>query len=138
MENVRGRHMLLVIGRLGDGVTVEAAQKEMTAIMARLEALHPDDNLGRGAVVVPLHEQIVGDVKPALMMLFGAVGLVLLIACANVAHLSLARGLAGLANWPSDSRWEPARRASRGSSSRRVSYSRASAARPGSCSPSPA
>ena len=94
MENVRGRHMLLVIGRLGDGVTVEAAQKEMTAIMARLEALHPDDNLGRGAVVVPLHEQIVGDVKPALMMLFGAVGLVLLIACANVAHLSLARGLA--------------------------------------------
>ncbi len=93
-ENVRGRHMLLVFGRLENGVSVADAQKEMTAIMARFEKLHPDDNLGRGAVVVPLHEQIVGDVRPALMMLFGAVGLVLLIACTNVAHLSLMRGLA--------------------------------------------
>ena len=135
-ENVRGRHLLLVVGRLGDGVTVEAAQTEMTAIMARLEALYPDDNLGRDAVVVPLHEQIVGDVKPALMMLFGAVGLVLLIACTNVAHLSLARGLARARELAI--RQSLGASASRGSSSRRAWCWRASAARPVSCSQSPA
>jgi len=93
-RSLRGRHGYLVFGRLADGVSVPGAQQEMTALMARLEELHADDNLGRGAVVVPLHEQLVGDVRPAMLILFGATGLVLLIGCANVAHLLLARGLA--------------------------------------------
>lgn len=83
-----------MIARLQPGVDRERAQAEMSAIMARLEQQYPDDNLGRGAVVRTLEEETVGDVRTSLLVLFGAVGLVLLVACANVANLQLARSSA--------------------------------------------
>ncbi|HMB53213.1 MAG TPA: ABC transporter permease [Thermoanaerobaculia bacterium] len=89
--DVRGVHNLLVVGRLAPGTSVTAAQSEMTAVMERLEREHLEDNQGRGAFVEPLGEATTGDVRPALLMLFGAVALVLLVACVNVANLVLAR-----------------------------------------------
>lgn len=86
----RGR-FLRTVARLEPGVTVEAADAEMRAIAGRLAAEFPESNRDWSADVVPLHEQETGDVRPALLVLLGAVGLLLLITCANLANLLLGR-----------------------------------------------
>jgi putative ABC transport system permease protein len=91
---VRGEHHSGVVARLNRGVQLEQAQAEMSAISARLADQYPADDKGWGAIVIPLHADMVGDVRLALLILLGAVGFVLLIACANVANLLLAKTLA--------------------------------------------
>ena len=88
---VRGEHHYLVIARLKPGVDVQQAQAEMNTISSRLEQQYPEDDKGWGAIVRPLRDDLVSGVRPALLVLFGAVGFILLIACVNVANLSLAK-----------------------------------------------
>src|SRR6266540_3114509 len=90
---MRENHYLRVMGRLKPGATVQQAQADLNAVAARLEQQYPDQ-AGHGARVVSLQELAVSDVRLTLLTLFGAVGLVLLIACANVTNLSLARATA--------------------------------------------
>ena len=91
---VRGNHNYMVVGRLKPGVDVSQAKAELAAISTRLEQLYPEDDKGWGATAIPLRQQMVSDVRAALLVLLGAVGFVLLIACANVANLVLAKTLA--------------------------------------------
>ena len=92
-RSVRGNHNYLVIARLKPGVQIEQAKAELASISSRLEQQYPEDDKGWGATVIPLREQLVGDVRTALFVLLGAVAFVLLIACANVANLVLAKML---------------------------------------------
>ncbi len=87
----RSCHSLDGVARLKDGVTVQAALAEMTAIAQKLEQQYPNDNRGQGADVLPLSELIVGDIRPILLILLAGAGLLLLIACVNVASLLLVR-----------------------------------------------
>lgn len=92
---LRGNHPgLSVLGRLRPGPSVSTARADMDAITAGLAREYPDTNRGHGASVTPLYEERYGDVRPVLLTLFAGVVCVLLIACANVANLSLTRAAA--------------------------------------------
>ena len=87
----RGAHFMRPIGKLKQGVTIEQAQADTDAIARRLEEQYPDTNLSWNLRLVSLRERLVGNTRTTLFILFGAVGFVLLIACANVANLLLVR-----------------------------------------------
>jgi putative ABC transport system permease protein len=89
--NFRGVHFLRTYARLAPGVSLEQAPSEMQVVDKNLAAQYPTDNKNRATVLIPLHERIVGESKQSLLVLFAAVSLVLLIACANFANLLLAR-----------------------------------------------
>ncbi len=89
----RGRHSVFVLGRLGGGAALSTAQAEANAVFADLERAYPDDNEGRGVTLMPLHDLLVGESRPTLLLLMAAVAFVLLIGCVNVANLLLARTL---------------------------------------------
>jgi putative ABC transport system permease protein len=91
ITGVRRNSYLSVIARLKPGVTLPQAQADMDAITAGLRQEYPDVYGSKGVRLIALHEFVVGDTKPTLLLLFGAVGLVLLIVCANVANLTMAR-----------------------------------------------
>ena len=86
----RGR-WLMTVARLKPGVSFEQAQQDMTRVASELTRMFPSFNTGWTARVVPLREELTGNIRPALLVMLGAVALVLLIACANVANLLLAR-----------------------------------------------
>jgi len=90
-ESRRGNYSFFAIGRLKPGVTIDQARAEMTTIEGRLEQSYPEGNSGIGISLIPTQEQTVKEIRPALLVLFGAVAFLLLIACANIANLLLAR-----------------------------------------------
>jgi len=94
ITTVRDSHILYAIARLRDGVGPAAATAALQAVMDRLAVAHPDTNTGLGARAVPLHDAVVGDVRPVLWLLQATVVVLLLVACANVAHLLLGRATA--------------------------------------------
>ena len=90
------------------GVTRDQAQAEMEGVFAQVRSEQPDFNTGWTINLVPLREQLVGDVRLAVLVLFGAVGAVLLIACGNIGSLMLTRASDGAASWRFDPRSAPA------------------------------
>lgn len=93
-SSARNVRLLSVVGRLNNDVNPAAANAELNTIASQWAGQYPDFNSGVGLRVVPLHQQVTGKVRPALLLLLGAVGLVLLIACANVINLMLVRSAA--------------------------------------------
>lgn len=93
LASQRGSHYLSVLARLAPGVELPAARKELEGIATRLAKLYSGQE-GRNIIAIPVNDVVSGDVRPALLMLMGAVGLVLLIACVNVSNLLLARSMA--------------------------------------------
>src|SRR6185503_7257625 len=87
----RGGHFLGVIGRLKPGVSERQAEVEMKTISERLAQQYPENSANESAELVALHEAVIGDIRPALGTLMAAVGVLILIACANVANLLLVR-----------------------------------------------
>jgi len=90
----RDVHSMHTYWRLKPGVTLTQAQAEIAQVDRRLSEQFPDTEKERGTILIPLHDWLVGNIRPALLILFGAVGLVLLIACANFAMLLMARAVA--------------------------------------------
>lgn len=90
----RGSHFLFAVARLQPDRSLREAQAEMTSIAAQLEAEYPETNVNHGVHLLPLHEQLVGDSSRALWIVFGAVSLVLVIACGNVGNMMLVRSAA--------------------------------------------
>jgi macrolide transport system ATP-binding/permease protein len=90
-EKRRSCHNLFGVARLKDGVTMQMALADMTSIAKQLEVQYPGSNRGQGASVMPLSEEIVGDIRPILLVLLGGAGLLLVIACVNVSSLLLVR-----------------------------------------------
>ncbi|HUK29726.1 MAG TPA: ABC transporter permease, partial [Candidatus Acidoferrum sp.] len=88
---MRGSHHLRALGRMKNGVNIEQARADLKGISARLAKQFPDTNDNESAIVIPLKEQVVGGTRSELWVMFAAVGLVLLIACVNVANLLLVR-----------------------------------------------
>lgn len=109
---LRSVRFLSAVGRLQPAATVGQANAAIASIADRLARQYPDTNRGWKASVVPLHDQVVGDVRPALLLVLGGVAFILLMACANVANLVLARSIAR--------RQELAMRAALGASPRRL------------------
>ena len=92
MRERRGTHWLKAIGRLRDGATAESAQRELASIMATLSQQYPETNAGKIVETIPLRDELMGVVRPLVIVLYGAVAFVLLVACGNVANLLLMRG----------------------------------------------
>ena len=89
----RRPHWLRVVARLRTGVSLDRARQDMTAIAGRLERQYPDTNTQMGVLLEPFHESLNGEQRPALLMLFSAVGVLFLIVCANIANLQFGRAV---------------------------------------------